>query len=113
MFIATSLLLTAVCLVPAVGKLLGYPKMQESAARFGIPWRRYRLIGFAELVAAAGILAGLAQHQLGVAAASGMTLLILGALVVHRRAGDRPKEAVPALFALGATLAYFVVTPIG
>ena len=58
MFVTISLLMTAVCLLPAAGKLLGQPKMRQSAEHFGIPWPRYRLIGVAELAAAAaGILA--------------------------------------------------------
>ena len=85
MFVTISLLLAAVCLLPAVAKLLGHPKMRQSAAHFGIPWPRYRLIGVAELAAAAGILIGLWWHPLGVAAAAGMTLLLLGAL-------DHPPE---------------------
>jgi uncharacterized membrane protein YphA (DoxX/SURF4 family) len=59
MFTALSLLLAAACLLPGSAKLLGHPKMQKSAARFGIPWRRYRLIGVAELAAGAGVLIGL------------------------------------------------------
>jgi hypothetical protein len=37
MFITISLLLAAACLLPAVGKLTGNPKMRQSAAHFGIP----------------------------------------------------------------------------
>ena len=37
MFITISLLLAAACLLPAVGKLTGNPKMRKSAAHFGIP----------------------------------------------------------------------------
>ena len=48
MFVTISLLLAAACLLPAAGKLLGHPKMRQSAAHFGIPWPRYRLIGAAE-----------------------------------------------------------------
>ena len=62
MFVTISLLMTAVCLLPAAGKLLGQPKMRQSAEHFGIPWPRYRLIGVAELAAAAGILIGLWWH---------------------------------------------------
>ena len=101
--------LAAACLVPALAKLLSHPKMLASASHFGIPWARYRLIGVAELAAAAGVLAGLAWAPLGVAAASGMALLLLGALTVHRRAGDRLQEAAPALLALAISLAYLAV----
>lgn len=54
-----SLPLGAACLLPAAGKLLGHPKMRQSAGHFGIPWSGYRLIGVAEVAVAAGILAGL------------------------------------------------------
>ena len=69
MFVTISLLLAAACLLPAAGKLTGQPRMRKSAAHFGIPWPRYRLIGVAELAAAAGILTGLYWHPLGLAAA--------------------------------------------
>jgi len=58
MFVTIALLLAAACLLPAVGKLTGNPKMRKSAAYFGIPWPRYRLIGVAELAAAGGVLIG-------------------------------------------------------
>ena len=109
MFITISLLLAAVCMLPAAGKLLGHPKMRQSAAHFGIAWPRYRLIGVAELAAAAGILTGLWWHPLGVAAAAGMTLLLLGAIITHRKAADSAKEMAPALAALLLTLAYLAI----
>jgi uncharacterized membrane protein YphA (DoxX/SURF4 family) len=108
-FITISLLLAAACLLPAAGKLTGQPKMRQSAAHFGIPWPRYRLIGVAELAAAAGILTGLWWHPLGVAAAAGMTLLLAGALISHRRAADSGKEMAPALLALAITIAYLAI----
>ena len=109
MFVTISLLMTAVCLLPAAGKLLGQPKLRQSAEHFGIPWPRYRLIGVAELAAAAGILIGLWWHPLGLAAAAGMTLLLLGALITHRRAADSGKEMAPALAALAITIAYLAI----
>ena len=72
MLVTVSLLLATACLLPAAGKLLSHPKMRHSAVHFGIPWPRYRLIGVAELAAAAGVLIGLWWHPLGVAAAAGM-----------------------------------------
>ncbi len=108
MFITISLLLAAACLLPAAGKLTGNPKMRQSAAHFGIPWPRYRLIGVAELAAAAGAVIGLWWHPLGVAAAAGMALLI-GALITHCRAKDGGKEIAPALLGLAITLAYLAI----
>ena len=109
MFVTVSLLLAAACLLPAAAKLLGHPKMRHSAAHFGIPWLRYRLIGVAELAAAAGVLIGLWWHPLGVAAAAGMALLLLGAMITHRRTADSGKEMAPALLALAITIAYLAI----
>jgi len=46
---------------------------------------------------------------LGVAAAAGMALLLLGALIAHRRAADSGKEMAPALLALAITVAYLAI----
>ena len=109
MFVTISLLLAAACLLPAAGKLLGHPKMRQSAEHFGILWPRYRLIGVAELAAAAGIVAGLWWHPLGIAAAAGMILLLTGALITHRRADDSGKEMTPALIDLALAIAYLAI----
>jgi uncharacterized membrane protein YphA (DoxX/SURF4 family) len=83
--------------------------MRQSAAHFGVPWPRYRLIGAAELAAAAGILVGLWWHPIGLAAAAGMILLLTGALITHRRAADSGKDMAPALLALVITIAYLAI----
>jgi hypothetical protein len=105
-FLAVSLLFVAVCVIPAAGKLLGHPKMRESAAKFGISWRRYQLIAVPELAAAAGILVGLSWRPAGLLAAAGMTLLLLGALIAHRRAHDRIPDMLPVLVALPIAVVY-------
>jgi DoxX-like family len=105
-FVAFSLLLAAACLVPALGKLTAQPKMLASASHFGIPWPSYRLIGVAELAAVAGVLAGLYWLPMGVVAASGMAVLLVGALTVHRRVRDSLQEAAPAVLGLAVSLAY-------
>ncbi|MGA8297588.1 MAG: DoxX family protein [Acidimicrobiales bacterium] len=109
MFIALSLLLAAACVVPAIGKLLSHPKMVASAAHFDIPWDHYRLIGVAELAAAAGVFAGLSWRPIGIAATSGMAVLLITALTIHRRTGDSVKEAAPAILALAISLAYLAL----
>jgi uncharacterized membrane protein YphA (DoxX/SURF4 family) len=111
MFVALSLLLVVACLIPAAAKLAGHPKMRQSATRFGIAWRRYRLIGVAELAAAIGVLTGLFWRPAGLLAAAGMTLLLLGALIAHRQVRDSIREALPAVVALTITIAYLAVAP--
>jgi hypothetical protein len=113
MFTFVSILLAALCLVPAAAKLSAQPATQASAAHFGVDWPRYRLIGVAELAAAVGILAGLAWHPLGIAAATGMAVLLVGALVAHGRAGDGPKDMTPAVVVLLATIVYLAVALAG
>ncbi|HLN05364.1 MAG TPA: DoxX family protein [Acidimicrobiales bacterium] len=109
MFIALSVLLGVVCLVPGTAKLRSHPKMLASASHFGIPWARYRLVGAAELAAATGVLIGLFWGGLGLAGASGMALLLVGALATHWRAGDGLKDAAPAVVGLAISLAYLAV----
>ena len=113
MFTFVSILLAALCLVPATAKLSAQPAMQTSAAHFGIDWPRYRLIGVAEVAAVVGILAGLAWHPLGIAAATGMAVLLVGALVMHRRAGDGPKDMTAAVVVLLVTIVYLAVAVAG
>src|SRR6201987_5874286 len=113
MFVTISLLLAVACLLPAAGKLTGQPRIRKSAAHFGIPWSRYRLIGAAELAAAAGILIGLWWHPLGGAAAAGMAVLLVGAIITHRKAADSVKDMAPAVVGLVLTLAYLALALAG
>jgi hypothetical protein len=83
--------------------------MRHAAQRFGIPWRRYQLIGIAELAAAVGVLFGLFWRPAGLLAASGMILLLAGALAFYRRTHGTLREAIPALVALPITVAYLMV----
>ena len=108
MFVVLSVLLLTGCLLPGAAKVAGHPRMRESARHFRIPWQRYRLIGVAELAAAAAVLAGLRWHPLGLAAAAGMTFLLVGALLMHRRAGDRGKEIASALIILLIAVGYLI-----
>ena len=43
------------------------------------------------------------------AAAAGMALLLIGALITHRQALDSAKEMAPALLALAITLTYLAI----
>jgi hypothetical protein len=109
MLITVSVILAVACLLPAAGKLLGNPRMRQSATRFGIPWRKYQSIAIPELAAGASVVGGLWWHPIGLVGAAGMALLLLGALFYHRKAKDDAKEMSPALVALAITIAYLAI----
>jgi hypothetical protein len=88
--------------------VLGQRRIRKAAADFNIPWRGYQLIGMAELTAVGGVLAGRWWHALDLAAASGMAVLLIGALASHRWEGGTVKETAFALVALAAA-AYLAV----
>jgi uncharacterized membrane protein len=72
----------------------------------GFPWSRYRLIGLAELGAAVAAIVGIFWRPAGVVAAIGMTVLLIGAVIFHRRAGDGPREYAAAGVFLAASVSY-------
>jgi hypothetical protein len=69
----------------------------DSADHVRFSHKAYKGIGALELLAAVGLLAGLAVWPLGVAAGIGLVLLMIGAIVAHLRAGDKIKVFAPAL----------------
>jgi hypothetical protein len=88
-----------------IAKLAAVPAMRTAAGHLGFSVDQYRVIGVLEVAGALGVLAGLVVAPLGLAAAVGLALLMLGALVAHvvrRDAG--PRLAVPLLVAAVAVL---------
>ena len=63
--------------------------------------------------AGAGILTGLWLHPLGLTAAAATALLLLGAIITHRKSADSAKEMAPAWLALLFTLAYLTIALAG
>jgi DoxX-like family len=70
---------------------------------------QWRLIGSLELAGVAGVLVGLTWWPIGVAAAIGLTLLIVGAIVIHVRASDSVADTAPAVIGLGLAVATAVL----
>jgi len=68
----------------------------------------WRVIGALELAAAAGLVAGLFNPALGVAAAIGVSLLLAGAVVAHLRVDDAG-GASPALAMLVLAIVFIVI----
>ena len=95
-----------VVLGSGLGKITGQPVMKERAEHFSVAWERYRLIGFLEVAAVVGIVAGLWVHALGLLAGVGVVALMLGAVSVHLRFGDPVKAMTPALLVLASSGGY-------
>ncbi|MFG3708779.1 DoxX family protein [Micromonospora sp. NPDC047670] len=106
--IVLTLILAAVFLGTAVPKLTGQAQMRERMEHLGVSPGLTRVLGVLELAAVAGLLLGLLWAPLGVAAAVGLALQMVGAVVYHARAKDPAAMTLtPAVFAVAAlALAY-------
>jgi hypothetical protein len=88
-------------------KVAAVSAMRARAAHVGFSIAAYRRIGALELLAATGILAGLYDERLAAAAAVGLVILLVGAVVTHARNGDGIAELAPGLV-LGVVAIIFV-----
>lgn len=92
----------------AVQKLRRDPMVVKTMHSVGVADRQIPILAALELAGAAGLLVGIWVPIIGVAAAVGLTLYFLGAVVAHIRAKAPAKEALPAgvltIVALATTL---------
>ncbi len=88
-------------------KLAGAAVMRESATHLGVPFTTYRALGALELAGALGVAIGFSNASIGIAAASGLGLLMIGAVATHVKAGDSIGTFAPAL-TLGVLAAVYV-----
>lgn len=86
-------------------KVLGVAQSLKIRDHLGVKPVQWRIIGTLELAAVAGVLAGLAWPPIGVAAAVGAALLLLGAIGFHARASDSAADSAPAVIGLGLAVA--------
>jgi hypothetical protein len=95
----------------AVAKLVRQKQQVLTAEKLRISWRRYRWIAVPE-AASAGLLAGYASTPLAAAAASGLVLLMAGALAFRVRVHDSVRFLVgdAALLGLAAATAALLAT---
>jgi DoxX-like family len=105
MYIATivvSVLLAAILVVSAQGKLARKQLQVEAMETVGFPVKYMGWLAAAELAGAAGLLVGLYCWPIGVAAAAGVILYFLGATVSHIRVKDW--HITPAVVLLAAAV---------
>lgn len=112
MHLYTMIVAAALAIVLAAAgapKIINAASAQRSAEHLGVPPTLNRTIGVLELAAVAGLLAGIVVTPLAIAAAIGVALLMIGAVVSHIRVHDRIVAAVPALVVGAAAVAVLVL----
>jgi uncharacterized membrane protein YphA (DoxX/SURF4 family) len=98
MFVVTIILAVLLALVFGMAgaqKVVGAKTAMDNADHINASHGLYRVIGVLELLAAIGLLVGLAVAPLGIAAGVGLVLLMIGAVVFHVRAHDAMKAMTP------------------
>jgi hypothetical protein len=74
--------------------------MREEFAVYGLPdWFMFT-IGFLKISLSALLIVGLWVPALTKPAATGMALLMIGAIAMHFKAGDAPRKSLPAFVVL-------------
>jgi hypothetical protein len=103
--VVVTALLAALFSFSSLIKLVGVRQSLEIRDHLGVKPVQWRLIGSLELAGVAGVLAGLAWPPIGVAAAVGLALLMLGAIGFHVRASDSIADTAPSVIGLGLAVA--------
>jgi hypothetical protein len=103
--IVVTALLAALFAFAGLIKVLGVRQSLAIRDHLGVDPTQWRLIGLLELAGVAGVLVGLTWAPIGIAAAIGLTLLIVGAIVFHVRASDSVADTAPAVIGLGLAVA--------
>ncbi|MGH3554832.1 MAG: DoxX family protein [Mycobacterium sp.] len=98
-------LLAALFAFTSLIKLVGVRQSLAIRDHLGVKPMQWRVIGLLELAGVAGVLVGLAWPPIGVVAAIGLALLVLGAIVFHIRASDSAADTVPAVIGCGLAVA--------
>ena len=106
-FIVLSVLLALVMAVTGAPKVLQLNAVRASAEHLGVSVGLDRMIGVAEMAAAAGLLLGIAFPALSIVTGAAVCLLMGGAVSYHIKANDKVSAMFPAV--LTATVAIAVV----
>ncbi len=108
MFLAcviVTVLLALLLFGSSMGKFQGVPQVEQLIEHVGMG-RHLRLLGWLELAGAVGLIVGLFVAPIGIAAAIGVVLYMLGAVIAHLRVRDGVQQVlapvVPLLFAVAA-----------
>ncbi|WP_165945576.1 DoxX family protein [Micromonospora sp. KC606] len=97
-YIIAAVLLSALLVFTARNKLVRQKDVVDVLVRVGVPERMFPVLAALQLLGVAGLLIGIFFRPLGVAAAAGVVLFFLGAVISHLRANDAKGAPMPAVF---------------
>jgi hypothetical protein len=99
-----SIVLAVMLVASAVMKFIRHEQVVTTIGGLGVPLNWFPFLGAAEVAGAVGLLVGLAVPAVGMAAAIGVIVYFIGAVITHLRAGDHALAAplVPGLLAVAA-----------
>jgi uncharacterized membrane protein HdeD (DUF308 family) len=106
--IVSALIVGVALVVSGIAKVLAMPVMRAAAAHHGLTVTQYRIVGALELAGVVGLIAGFALSPLGIAAAIGIILLMLGAAAAHLKERDPLPRVLFPLLVAGIAAAYLV-----
>jgi DoxX-like family len=105
-FVVVDVLLAVALAVSATFALIHHERVLVAMAKAGVPESRLTLLGSLKAAGAIGLLAGLAVPWIWAAAAVGVVLYFVGAILTHLRARDYALAPASAFGVLAvATLA--------
>ena len=102
--IVLSILLVVVLVGSAGANLAKAAPIMEQMSTVGVPPRALPLLAAVEIAGAVGLIVGFFWWPIGVAAAIGVVLYFVGAVVAHLRVRDVKNVAPAALFAVLAAV---------
>jgi uncharacterized membrane protein YphA (DoxX/SURF4 family) len=99
-----SIVLAVLLIASAVMKFRKQDQVVAMITGLGVPLSWFPFLGAAEVAGAVGLVVGLAVPPVGIAAAIGVIVYFIGAVVTHLRAGDHAlvSPLMPGLLAVAA-----------
>ncbi|WP_328752917.1 DoxX family protein [Streptomyces sp. NBC_00285] len=101
-YVVIAVVLSLVLALSAVPDITSDPKITDGIKALGVPDSWFLPLGLIKIAGALGLLAGIVYRPLGIAAAIGVVLYFLGAVITHVRGGDTKSIGLPATIMLVA-----------
>jgi hypothetical protein len=105
--VVASIVLAVYLGVAAILNIFYLEEARKNGRRLGLSRGLSRFIGACQLAGALGLIGGLFWRPLGIAAAVGFLLMMVGAVIAHRRVRDSVLATLPAVVVFGVTAFVF------